>query len=646
MADPQVGTEEQGPWTQFQTPAAVAQPQTTQEATAEEQGPWTQFQTPAATQQTDEIPTPAPNAPAIGEATAAVTGLGKGAWDINKYRANNWKPVADESPYGVQKYLNKQLKVNDYGVQIPRGTVSLEDLGKATGMDVRMMDEVQAALKKAKGVPGEQVPIEEIIQGVPTITGYKTVGGTAPIDLRPYVKVGELEKRAPALNDFLVKNYKPIEAIKKRTVAPAVLGISAAEAQAAINRAKEDNKGMAALDIAGAIGAPVAAAKFLPKKLRILGGLAAATAPAAEAVRGEIQGHAAGGAIQNFAGGGLGLAEKVAKRVVEKFDPRFEKRVGELPKLQNMVIHSEQYGPKDVPTIHLPDYEGHPFITSISDRSYGGAKLTGLGDVQFKRPVDLTGGQPYMFNHPGHVWAAGDTPADNIMNIARAQKDFTGKDPLYIPWQMAPTGSDFSHMTGQTMLAYAESAMPKSGKKQLDKDIKNIIPDWKGIDHPESLDQFLNSPAGIRGAVQEAMDKKFRDEGGIGIGQARLAIADPNQLIGKDGSVMNVGRIFADQDPIRNTGNFSYPSGIPGEGLGKIGGDFNIYQLLSKQAEKRGVVDPANPARPDLRSIEVYPASGILDDKTLKNMGFAEGGSIERIESQLKKIRKQLRKKK
>jgi len=321
-------------------------------------------------------------------------------------------------------------------------------------------------------------------------------------------------------------------------------------------------------------------------------------------------------------------ASNLSKRAVGSFDPRFDKRVGEIPKLQNTVLHSEQKGVKDVPPIYLPDYEGHPFITSISDRSYGGAQLQGINDVMFNNPVDLTGGKLYMYNNPGKVWAAGDVPADNIMRQARALKDFTGKDPLYVPWQMAPTGSDFSHMTGQTMLAYAESAMPKSEKKQLDKYLKNIIPGWKGIDNPESMKQFLSAPAGVRGAVQDLMDKNFRDSGGIGIGQARLAIADPEQLVGRDGSVSHVGRIFADQDPIRNTGNASYPSGIPGEGLGKIPEDFNIYQLLSKQAEKRGVVDPANPTRPDLRSIEVFPSSGVLDEKTLMNMGFKNGGLV------------------
>jgi hypothetical protein len=231
-----------------------------------------------------------------------------------------------------------------------------------------------------------------------------------------------------------------------------------------------------------------------------------------------------------------------------------------------------------------------------------------------------------MYNHPGREWAAGDVPADNIMRIARTLKDMTGKDPLHFPWQMAPSGSDFSHMTGATMLAHSQAAMGNSEKRDLDTAIKDIIPDWKGIDHPDSMNQFLSLPAGLRGAVQNSINKNFRNAGGIGIGEARLAIADPEQHIGKDGSISHVGRIFADQDVIRNSGNPSYPSAIPGEGLGKLPEDFNIYQLHTAQAEKRGVTDPSNPTRPDLRSIEMFPSSGIITEKALMNMGFKKGG--------------------
>jgi hypothetical protein len=513
----------------------------------------------------------------------------------------------------LQRYSNSQI--GDWRTNVP-----IRDLEKEVGLQIRTPSEVQDASKVLKGshgvVHGHAVPLNPPQPKV-DISKYQQ-----SVPKSVYEKVG----RSP-------------------TTSGTVIGHNLGRALA------EESPEAAALDV-GAAGA-TAVAPWLPRNIPIPIGKTKLNIPAraiaesiglipvAKSVVEQVipQKKAKGGLAHLADGGGkFGAAADIAqkavnlgKRAIGAFDPRFDKRVGEIPKLKDMVLHTEQYGPKEVPNIYLPDYEGHPFITSISDRSHGGAQLHGINDVMFKRPVDLTGGKLYMYNHPGNVWAAGDVPADNLMRQANALKDFTGKDPLYLPWQMAPTGSDFSHMTGQTMLSYAESAMPKGEKKNLDKYMKNIIPDWKGIDHPESLDQFLSAPAGVRGAVQDMMDKNFRDAGGIGIGQARLAIADPEQHIGRDGSVSHVGRIFAGQDPIRNTGNASYPSGIPGEGLGKIPEDFNIYQFLTEKAANRNVLDPANPTRPDLRSIEVFPASGILTEKALMNMGFAEGGSVDHL---------------
>jgi len=414
MAEPQVtptpvpvpapdAAQEQGPWTKFQAPQTNAAPADGQQTTPADQeiGPWTKFQAPpqpAAPH--DEIATPSMQAVPVGEAVAGVAGFGKGVWDLNKLRTNSWKPAEDESVYGVQKYLNKQLKVPDAnGVRIPRGTIDLADLGKATGLDTRTMQEVQAALAKAKGIPGEQVPIEEIIQGVPTITGYKTVGGTPPIDLSPYVKVGALEKNAPALNDFLVKNYKPIEAMKKRVVGPAALGVTVGEAQAALNRAREGQTGMAALDTAGAIGAQMAAAKFLPKKLRVLGGLAAAVAPTAEAVRGTIQEHAEGGAIQSFAGGGLSLLEKAAKAAYE--------HANQAPgRVTDFLQH------------HIDKY----IVPTQADR------MGGIGGPSF------SANSLALPEYKGIVWGSGNQPAaTGLTNLAKDERFGGPENQIFMP---------------------------------------------------------------------------------------------------------------------------------------------------------------------------------------------------------------------
>ena len=329
-----------------------------------------------------------------------------------------------------------------------------------------------------------------------------------------------------------------------------------------------------------------------------------------------------------MAGGGkIGALETLGKKL---FDPRFDKRVGEKLKLENQIRHVEPTHNVEAPKVYLPDYVDQPFVTSMSDRSDASGKLLGLNDAMFQNPVDLTGGQGYMFDprNPGKVWESGKGPSSAIVKAARAAKDFTGKEPIYLPWRMAPTGSDFSPMTGETMLAHAQSTLGSKEKAGIDNLLKNIIPNWRGIEHPESFKQFGEAPTAVRKAAQNAMDKLFRNEGGLGLGEARLAISDPRQINAPEGGLQNVGRIFSDQSIIKSGEGSRYPYGVPGEGIGTLDRDINIAQLLPKWTKERNIQDPTKPGATDMRSLQMKPFSGILTDEILRSIGYKKGGSV------------------
>jgi hypothetical protein len=341
------------------------------------------------------------------------------------------------------------------------------------------------------------------------------------------------------------------------------------------------------------------------------------------------------------------------------FDPRFDTRAKEQPKLNALTTTVEKTASSDIPEVYLPDYEGYGYVSSMSDRSAGGGNLVDINGIKLKRPVGLQAGQSYMFENPGQVWAAGDIPARAILLQAAAAKALTGKDPLHLPWRMAPTGSDFSTMTGETMLSFAESNLGSKAKRSLDKQIKQFIPDWKGVDSPDSIEQFRGMPDATRKAVKAMMDRDFRNEGGLGIGEARLAIADPNQLSSPEGYLMNVGRIFADKPLIEYSGHASYPRGIPGEGIGRLKEERSLFELYPKtfpeeKGEKvirpllldpttalgtygdlpdavtaRNIPDPRQPRQSDTRALQMKPYYGILTEEILRKMGFAEGGMVE-----------------
>ena len=338
------------------------------------------------------------------------------------------------------------------------------------------------------------------------------------------------------------------------------------------------------------------------------------------------------------------------------FDPRYDDRVKEKQRLQDLTTTVEKRSTDAVPELYLPDYEGQGFVSSMSDRTAAGGMLTGINDVDLKRPINLRGGQDYMFENPGQVWASAEDPVRAIMMQAAAAKALTGKDPLMLNWRMAPSGGDFAHMTGETMLSFAESNMGKGDKRTLNSQIKKFIPDWKGIDSPESIDQYRELPDVARKALKNVLDKNFRERGGLGLGEARLAVSDPRQLSAPEGYLMNVGRIFADKPMIEASGHPSYPKGVPGEGIGRLADDRSLFELNPKvfPVEKdirallanpetarsayenlpdvmtaRGIPDPRQPRQTDTRALQMKPYYGILTEEMLRKMGYAEGGMVE-----------------
>jgi hypothetical protein len=323
---------------------------------------------------------------------------------------------------------------------------------------------------------------------------------------------------------------------------------------------------------------------------------------------------------------GFAAAGTVGPRITKfgdvQYDPRFDPRVKEQPRIQETTTRVEQTANLDAPTIPLTQFEGYPFITSMSDRTAAGGMLTGINDVSLIRPVGLLGGGDYMFTNPGQVWASAKGPVNQIMNNAQVLREVTGLDPLFIPWRMAPSGGDFAKFTGETMLAYAESALPKSVKKDVDKAIKKIAPDWKGIDSAESIDQYRALPDAKRKQIKQTLDVEFRDLGGLGIGQARLAVTDPKQYGGSDAQIMNIGRIFADKPIVEASGHSSYPRGVPGEGIGRVDRDINIFQLLPKVVQERGIPSAVAPRQTDIRALQMKPYAGILDEQTLRLLGY------------------------
>jgi hypothetical protein len=346
---------------------------------------------------------------------------------------------------------------------------------------------------------------------------------------------------------------------------------------------------------------------------------------------------AEGGEIRKFSKGGI--LDLIVKG---DFDPRFDPRVKEQDMLRNLeaeIIGSNQTQP--MPRLALSELEGEDFVTSMTDRTRAGGDVKSINRVQLVDPVYLPGGQDFMFNNPSAVWASGEKPSREILELARELKSESGKDPLYIPWRMAPTGGDFSTTTGELMLGYAAANMTKSTKKALDKAIRDYrtkgsmvkgnrvgagrkIEGWKGLDDPSSVQVWRNTPDAVRKELMNMMDVQFRNKGGLSIGAARLINADPKQLTARDAGIQNVGRIFADID-IFDSAHPSYPFVVPGGGVGVLenASAATVFDLLPKSRlgkAQKVVKDPANPTQQEIRALQMKPYGGTITEDILRRM--------------------------
>jgi hypothetical protein len=312
------------------------------------------------------------------------------------------------------------------------------------------------------------------------------------------------------------------------------------------------------------------------------------------------------------------------------YDPRYAMRKLD-PMEGKPVVEQRQVIPEN--PITLEQLEGRPYLTTMSDRTAAGGLLTGFGGKQLGYPVNLTGGQDFMrdFTQNPHLWASGDKVVPDMVKAARELELEYGQPPVFMPWRMAPTGSDFSGMTGKTMLSYASGNMPATFKRELDGVMKLYIPNWKGVDNPASGAQFDALPDKTRKIIQRKLDKDFRNKGGTTLPQARLAIADESQLNAPVGGFKNVGLIDTSQDALLGAGNPTYPSALAGEYMGTLDTDVTTFALNPARYARARYPDGTFKEGPEgkdflstktepRRSMEVNYYGGLLDDKLLRDL--------------------------
>ena len=321
-------------------------------------------------------------------------------------------------------------------------------------------------------------------------------------------------------------------------------------------------------------------------------------------------------------------------------------RVGDLANISGGLL--DQYGRTVVgenlitaPTKSIQDYEGRPFVASQSDTTKAGGILTHVDGQPLNKPVDLLGGQDYMFlpesYKRGLLWASAEEPIDKLISQAKLARDTFGEDPIYLPFAMKPTGMDFSKQVTDTMLQSALAKLDSKQLDELDKLIRTTSTDketgakvnlnWKGIRSENPLD---GTTGGERKDINRIIDVNFRakgkNDGTITLPQARLANADEFQLNKEPLTIQNVGEVSMSDMKSNVSGHPTYPYALRGQGQARIKEDLSILDLFdnTKAKNKDGVELPMTRQNFDdkdyRRTTMQYPPIGLLTHERLMKL--------------------------
>ena len=244
----------------------------------------------------------------------------------------------------------------------------------------------------------------------------------------------------------------------------------------------------------------------------------------------------------------------------------------DAPRLFDLDVRRERYLPEvESNELVFQDIVNRPFMTGMADRTETATDITGLGSVDLDIPVREYGGQDYMKYNPFSWGVSTPTMGSNFMNTARRLKREFGVNPLWMPWRMQGSGSDFSKTTGEIMMSHANSTLGRDTRSAIDRFMKeNYIPDFAGIDNPRGYEQFGEITGPQRKDMEKRFDATFAKEGALSQPLARAIITAPDQLNRKAFHLQNIAEIDPDAEIVVKAINPTYHQNTPGAYKGTL----------------------------------------------------------------------------
>jgi len=298
-------------------------------------------------------------------------------------------------------------------------------------------------------------------------------------------------------------------------------------------------------------------------------------------------------------------------------------RTRDMDRIRNLQVQYEDRRPSQDNIIRLQDFEGYPFVLSMSDRSMAGNRIANINGI----PIGHTtrGGMGHMGDplNADTLWRATEAGVtgskSSILDMSRALTGQGGPNPLFLPVNMSPTGGDFSSQVATPMLKYNRAKLSDVDLDDMDADIAEIIPSWKGIRNDESLTNLYSATGDQRKAVLDLLDKKYALRGGLTLAEARTAATDTRLLQAPDGAVISAGRLDPERGYSLSPEYDVYPAGVYGSPLGNFDQQYQMFEFLPDIVQEGGF-DPMLPPRNQLRKIETGAMGGRITEDILRGM--------------------------
>lgn len=257
------------------------------------------------------------------------------------------------------------------------------------------------------------------------------------------------------------------------------------------------------------------------------------------------------------------------------------------PRLFDLDVERQRWTPeRERNILDFQALVGRPIMTGMADRTPSGTTITRIGPTELDIPVREYGGQDYMLDNPFSWGLSTKGMGSNFMNAARRLKREYGVNPIWAPWRMQGSGSDFAKTTGETIMSHANSALGRDTRNAMDRFIKeNYIPDFAGISDPRGYLQFGELGGPQRKAMEADLASRFEQEGALSLPITRALITDPNQLSSKAFHLQNIAEIDPDAEvvvkPLNPTYHYNTPGAYEGTLEPELQESLNVAELVA-----------------------------------------------------------------